>query len=642
MSLALYRRYRPETFAEVIGQDHVTGPLQQALRNDRVNHAYLFSGPRGCGKTSSARILARALNCEKGPTPEPCGVCDSCLDLARDGGGSLDVVEIDAASHGGVDDARDLRERAFYSPAAARFKIYIIDEAHMVSPQGFNALLKVVEEPPPHLKFIFATTEPDRVLGTIQSRTHHYPFRLVPPRVLQDYLQQLCDAEGVQVSPGVLPMVVRAGAGSVRDALSVLDQLIAGSGPEGVTPSYAAGLLGYTDATLLDDVVDAFAAGDAASVFELVDRVVDSGIDPRRFLADLLERLRDLVVLHAVPDAASKGMVHGAPDQIERMLGQAGRFGAADLGRAADVVSTGLTEMRGATAPRLHLELVCARVLLPGADPQAARGLGARVDRLERRYAIASGSPAEAEQTAPSRPRPAARATSEPTAGPDAAGPAATPAGPAPAPAKQSGASATHDSGAGLPTSESEAAPDPVEPARGGADVGLDVRAVRGLWPAVLDQVKQKRRVTWMLLFDKVQVLGLEGRVLTIGFPDAGSVKGFTSGGHDEVLRLAIMDVAGADWRIDPVHQPGAGPTPSAAAETDPPAGPAAPAVQGGPVEGGPEPARPGPARTRRAASRTSRRSPTTTRPTTGWQAPTWSSGSSAGGSSASSVGPEA
>ncbi|MFI5100879.1 MAG: DNA polymerase III subunit gamma and tau, partial [Actinomycetes bacterium] len=552
MSLALYRRYRPETFAEVIGQDHVTGPLQQALRNDRVNHAYLFSGPRGCGKTSSARILARALNCEKGPTPEPCGVCDSCLDLARDGGGSLDVVEIDAASHGGVDDARDLRERAFYSPAAARFKIYIIDEAHMVSPQGFNALLKVVEEPPPHLKFIFATTEPDRVLGTIKSRTHHYPFRLVPPRVLQDYLQQLCDAEGVQVSPGVLPMVVRAGAGSVRDALSVLDQLIAGSGPEGVTPSYAAGLLGYTDATLLDDVVDAFAAGDAASVFELVDRVVDSGIDPRRFLADLLERLRDLVVLHAVPDAASKGMVHGAPDQIERMLGQAGRFGAADLGRAADVVSTGLTEMRGATAPRLHLELVCARVLLPGADPQAARGLGARVDRLERRYAIASGSPAEAEQTAPSRPRPAVRTTSEPTAGPDAAGPVATPAAPAAAPAKQSGASATDDSGVGLQTSETEAVPDAVEPARGGADVGLDVRAVRGLWPAVLDQVKQKRRVTWMLLFDKVQVLGLEGRVLTIGFPDAGSVKGFTSGGHDEVLRLAIMDVAGADWRIDP------------------------------------------------------------------------------------------
>ncbi len=425
MSLALYRRYRPETFAEVIGQEHVTGPLQQALRNDRVNHAYLFSGPRGCGKTSSARILARALNCEKGPTPEPCGVCDSCLDLARDGGGSLDVVEIDAASHGGVDDARDLRERAFYSPAAARFKIYIIDEAHMVSPQGFNALLKVVEEPPPHLKFIFATTEPDRVLGTIKSRTHHYPFRLVPPRVLQDYLQQLCDAEGVQVSPGVLPMVVRAGAGSVRDALSVLDQLIAGSGPEGVTPSYAAGLLGYTDATLLDDVVDAFAAGDAASVFELVDRVVDSGIDPRRFLADLLERLRDLVVLHAVPDAASKGMVHGAPDQVERMLGQAGRFGAADLGRAADVVSTGLTEMRGATAPRLHLELVCARVLLPGADPQAARGLGARVDRLERRYAIASGSATdEAAQPAPSRARPAARATPESSAEPVTAAPA--------------------------------------------------------------------------------------------------------------------------------------------------------------------------------------------------------------------------
>jgi DNA polymerase-3 subunit gamma/tau len=563
--LALYRRYRPETFAEVIGQDHVTGPLQQALRSDRVNHAYLFSGPRGCGKTTSARILARALNCEKGPTPEPCGVCDSCRDLARDGGGSIDVVEIDAASHGGVDDARDLRERAFYAPAGARYKIYIIDEAHMVTPQGFNALLKVVEEPPPHLKFIFATTEPERVLGTIRSRTHHYPFRLVPPRVLQDYLQMLCDAEGAQVGPGVLPMVVRAGAGSVRDALSVLDQLIAGSGTEGVTHAYAAGLLGYTDAALLDDVVDAFAAGDAASVFELVDRVVDSGIDPRRFLADLLERLRDLVVLHAVPDAAAKGMVHAAPDQVERMVGQAGRFGAADLGRAADVISTGLTEMRGATAPRLHLELVCARVLLPGADPQAARGLGARVDRLERRYAIATGGTSESPGQPPPR-SPSAAATTAPEPEPE----------PGPEPER--------------PARLAE----PVEPppAAETADGGLDVKAVRGLWPAVLDHVKQKRRVTWMLLFDKVQVLGLDGRVLTIGFPDAGSVKGFTSGGHDEVLRLAIMDVAGADWRIDPVHQPGAGPTSAMAAKQEPspdgatevgsdPAGPATPAGAG-------------------------------------------------------------
>jgi DNA polymerase III subunit gamma/tau len=545
VSLALYRRYRPETFAEVIGQDHVTGPLQQALRNDRVNHAYLFSGPRGCGKTTSARILARALNCEKGPTPEPCGVCDSCRDLARDGSGSIDVVEIDAASHGGVDDARDLRERAFYAPAAARFKIYIVDEAHMVSPQGFNALLKVVEEPPPHLKFIFATTEPDRVLGTIKSRTHHYPFRLVPPRVLQDYLAQLCEAEGATIGPGVLPMVVRAGAGSVRDALSVLDQLIAGAGPEGVTHAYAAGLLGYTDAALLDDVVDAFAAGDAASVFELVDRVVDSGIDPRRFLADLLERLRDVIVLQAVPDAPTKGMLHAPPDQVERMLGQAGRFGPADLTRIADVVSTGLTEMRGATAPRLHLELVCARALLPGADDDAARGLGARMDRLERRFAIGAAPQA----TSPAATQDEPVAATAPAAARETTAPA-TPPEPAPAPEPEVAAEV---------------------PAAGAGE--LDLHAVRGLWPTVLDQVKQRRRVTWLLLYDKVQVLGVGEKSLTVGFPDAGSVKGFTAGGHDEVLRLALIDVVGADWTIDAVHQPAAAPTRSSS--------PPAPADQG-------------------------------------------------------------
>jgi DNA polymerase III subunit gamma/tau len=603
VSLALYRRYRPETFAEIIGQEHVTGPLQQALRSDRVNHAYLFSGPRGCGKTTSARILARALNCEKGPTPEPCGVCDSCLDLSRTGGGSIDVVEIDAASHGGVDDARDLRERAFYAPAGARYKIYIIDEAHMVTPQGFNALLKVVEEPPPHLKFIFATTEPERVLGTIRSRTHHYPFRLVPPRVLQDYLQWLCDSEGAQVGPGVLPMVVRAGAGSVRDALSVLDQLIGGAGPQGVTTAYASALLGYTDAALLDDVVDAFAADDAASVFELVDRVVDSGIDPRRFLADLLERLRDLVILHAVPDAAAKGMLHAPADQVERMAGQAGRFGASELARAADIVSVGLTEMRGATSPRLHLELVCARVLLPAADPQLARGLGARVDRLERRFAIGAAEEPSPQPSAAPRP-PRAPMASKPSS-PDQPGgdhpvaeglaakaplveappaevqtPASSPVVPssdvpgAEAPGAEAPADGVAESAV---ASAATAAADPPEVTAqigSGTAGGLDLHAVRGLWPAVLDQVKQRRRVTWMLLFDKVQVLGLGADVLTIGFPDAGSVKGFTSGGHDEVLRQAIIDVVGADWRVDPVHQPGAGPTPGTPAAPAAPLGP--------------------------------------------------------------------
>ncbi len=382
-SLALYRRYRPESFAEVIGQEHVTDPLQQALRNNRVNHAYLFSGPRGCGKTTSARILARCLNCEQGPTPTPCGECQSCRDLARNGPGSIDVIEIDAASHGGVDDARDLREKAFFGPASSRYKIYIIDEAHMVTSAGFNALLKVVEEPPEHLKFIFATTEPEKVIGTIRSRTHHYPFRLVPPGTLREYLAEVCGREEVPVEDGVLPLVVRAGAGSVRDSMSVMDQLLAAVGADGVTYAMATSLLGYTDGSLLDSVVEAFAAGDGAAAFEVVDRVIEGGNDPRRFVADLLERLRDLVILAAVPDAAEKGLIDAPADVVERMQAQAGVFGAAELSRAADIVNDGLTEMRGATAPRLQLELICARVLLPAAYGDE-RSVMARLDRLER------------------------------------------------------------------------------------------------------------------------------------------------------------------------------------------------------------------------------------------------------------------
>ncbi|MEV0926057.1 DNA polymerase III subunit gamma and tau [Streptomyces spongiicola] len=387
-SLALYRRYRPESFAEVIGQEHVTDPLQQALRNNRVNHAYLFSGPRGCGKTTSARILARCLNCEQGPTPTPCGECLSCRDLARNGPGSIDVIEIDAASHGGVDDARELREKAFFGPASSRYKIYIIDEAHMVTSAGFNALLKVVEEPPEHLKFIFATTEPEKVIGTIRSRTHHYPFRLVPPGTLREYLGEVCGKERIPVEDGVLPLVVRAGAGSVRDSMSVMDQLLAGAADDGVTYAMATALLGYTDGSLLDSVVDAFASGDGAAAFEVVDRVVEGGNDPRRFVADLLERLRDLVILAAVPDAAGKGLIDGPADVVERMQAQAQAFGAAELSRAADLVNTGLTEMRGATSPRLQLELICARVLLPAAFDDE-RSLQARLDRLERGAAAA-------------------------------------------------------------------------------------------------------------------------------------------------------------------------------------------------------------------------------------------------------------
>ncbi len=458
-SLALYRRYRPESFAEVIGQGHVTDPLQQALRNNRVNHAYLFSGPRGCGKTTSARILARCLNCEQGPTPTPCGECQSCRDLARNGPGSIDVIEIDAASHGGVDDARDLREKAFFGPASSRYKIYIIDEAHMVSPQGFNALLKVVEEPPEHLKFIFATTEPEKVIGTIRSRTHHYPFRLVPPGTLRDYLAEVCGREGIAIEDGVLPLVVRAGAGSVRDSMSVMDQLLAGAGADGVTYDMTTALLGYTDGSLLDSVVEAFVTGDGSAAFEVVDRVIESGNDPRRFVTDLLERLRDLVILAAVPDAAEKGLIDAPADVVERMQDQARSFGAAELSRAADIVNEGLTEMRGAHSPRLQLELICARVLLPAAYGDE-RSVMARLDRIERGVQFSAGAGAPAMGYVPG---PDAHAGA---AAPSAAAPAApVPPGGGPA-AARAAVRAPGAGGGGAPAEAGRSGPAP-EPAAG-------------------------------------------------------------------------------------------------------------------------------------------------------------------------------
>ena len=391
MALALYRKYRPATFADVVGQAHVTDPLRTALAAGRINHAYLFSGPRGCGKTTSARILARSLNCVQGPTPDPCGVCASCIALAPEGPGSLDVVELDAASHGGVDDTRDLRDKAFYMPAESRFRVFIIDEAHMVSPQGFNALLKIVEEPPEHLVFIFATTEPDKVLTTIRSRTHHYPFRLIPPATLRALLERLCAEEGVRVEPTVYPLVIQAGGGSARDCLSVLDQLLAGAGPEGVTYAHAVSLLGVTDAALLDEMVDALAADDGASTFGAVDRVLEAGHDPRRFAADLLQRTRDLLVLAAVPDADAKGLIDAPEDQLEAMAGQAERLGIATLTRFGEVLHTGLVDMRGTTAPRLVLELMCARMLLPAASLTDS-ALLQRLERMERRMAIAGES----------------------------------------------------------------------------------------------------------------------------------------------------------------------------------------------------------------------------------------------------------
>ncbi len=633
--LALYRRYRPETFQEVIGQDHVTEPLRAALGANRVNHAYLFSGPRGCGKTTSARILARALNCAQAPVSDPCGECDSCRELARGGPGSMDVIEIDAASHGGVDDARDLREKAFFAPVRDRYKVYIIDEAHMVTTQGFNALLKLVEEPPPHLRFIFATTEPDKVLPTIRSRTHHYPFRLIPPRLLSDYVSQLAEAEGVAIEPAALPLVVRAGAGSARDTLSVLDQLLGGAGEAGVTHKLATDLLGFTPDSLLDEVVEAFASRDGASVFSVVDKVVETGQDPRRFTEDLLRRLRDLVIVTAVPDAPATGLIDVPQDAGERLVAQAARFGAIELSRAADIVAAGLTEMRGATAPRLLLELLCARVLLPGAD-HTSEGVMARLERLERRLDV-TGTPAPTAApvvTAHNIPAPSPSPSPSPA---PAAAPAPAPAATAPpvqeepAPPPPVPTSAPAQDGPPppppMPTSVPEPAPVVAEPAPvaaadapsdapvaeqpAGPQGGLSLVDVRRLWPDILEQTKNRRRLAWMVLSQHAHVVDVDATRLTVGFANAGARDSFVNGGCDEILRQASIDVVGMDWRVESIVDPsgaaaqapvirqaatdptasGASAAPAAAAPDGPPgwvtgdAGPAVEAPGGEPVQ---------------------------------------------------------
>lgn len=580
MALALYRKYRPATFSEVVGQEHVTDPLRVALSAGRVNHAYLFSGPRGCGKTSSARILARSLNCVKGPTPDPCGECNSCIGLAPNGTGSVDVVELDAASHGGVEDARDLRDKAFYAPAESRYRVFIIDEAHMVTTQGFNALLKIVEEPPEHLIFIFATTEPDKVLPTIRSRTHHYPFRLIPPGVMRSLLERNCAAEGVAVEPSVFPLVIRAGGGSARDTQSVMDQLLSGAGPDGVKYERAISLLGVTDSALINDVVDGLSAGDGAAVYGTIDRLVDAGHDPRRFASDLLDRLRDLVLLCAVPDAADRNLVSAPEDELATMSAQAERIGPAALTRYAEIVHQGLVDMRGATAPRLLLELLVSRMLLPSVS-QSEAALLQRLEQLERRppaaIAATSGDPAAAAAPTggPVFTRRSQQPADQPSAQPEPQRAAPTPvAVAAPAPVAAQPAPAATPTPAAVPTpapaqpappvaapaatpQPAAAAPAPSAPAASG---GMDATAVRRIWSELLAAVRATSRSTEAMLTNAT-VGEVDGNVVTITHTSAPLARRLAEPRNTEAIAAALSSVLGGTWQVRCTHgTPGATP----------------------------------------------------------------------------------
>jgi DNA polymerase-3 subunit gamma/tau len=618
VALALYRKYRPARFAEVVGQEHVTEPLRTALESGRINHAYLFSGPRGCGKTSSARILARSLNCELGPTPEPCGTCPSCVALAPGGPGNIDVTELDAASHGGVDDTRELRDRAFFAPAESRYRVFIVDEAHMITTQGFNALLKIVEEPPEHLVFVFATTEPDKVLPTIRSRTHHYPFRLIPPGTLRALLERICAEEGAVVAPAVYPLVIRAGGGSARDSLSVLDQLLAGAGPEGVTYERAVELLGVTDVALIDDTIDGLAAGDRAAVFEAVDRLVEAGHDPRRFASDLLQRLRDLTLLQAVPEAVTRGLVDAADDELARMVEQAAKLGPATLARYGEIVHTGLADMRGATAPRLLLELLCARMLLPAASTSDT-ALLERIERMERRVAISPATTgvdgagdtsdtddavsrrsyarpstvrpgAASEEPAPAAP-PTDRAPAEPgrdrgPAVPPGVEPAARRADRGPAVAQGEPRATRPQSGPA--TGDRAAHPEPAPPARPQPDApvdreqapqaaALDAVAVRRVWSEVLAAAKQRSRSIEAMLVNAT-VRAVEGDVLVLHIGAPSLARRLSEQRNADVVSQALNAVLGVRWRVR--CESGDTPAPSAPARAaaPPPTRPEPPA----------------------------------------------------------------
>ena len=511
MSLALYRKYRPSIFADVIGQEHVTTPLSNALESRKIHHAYLFSGPRGCGKTSSARIMARSLNCEKGLTPNPCGICQSCKDLVANGPGSLDVIELDAATHGLVDDARDLRDKAFFAPVSSRYKIYIIDEAHQLGPGAANALLKVVEEPPAHVIFIFATTEPDKLISTIRSRTHHYPFRLVPPAILSSHLEKICASEGIKVAKGVISLVVRASGGSVRDSLSILGQLLAGAGSDGVTYEIAVALLGYTDSALIDEALDAIAAQDSASLFTTIDRVIESGQDPKRFASDLLERVRDLIIVGASDENNSAILISLPTDQLDRIRTQAKLIGIATLIRSADLIAQGLTQMRGATPPRLILELICGQMMLPAGDNA---NITARIEKLEKSSSLITPSISASPVVTQSAPIKEVKPVKE------------------------------------VVDKVVESKPIENKPVQHKSSGSIDITSLRRMWPQVIDSVKGKRRLTWSLLATSAQILSLDDENITIGIVNSGAKDSFVRSESDLILSDAFEEVTGVRRKI--------------------------------------------------------------------------------------------
>jgi len=548
MSLALYRKYRPGQFSDVIGQEHVTAPLSRALDSDRIHHAYLFTGPRGCGKTSSARIMARSMNCEQGPTSNPCGVCQSCIDLAPNGPGSIDVIEIDGATYRGIDDAKELRERAVYAPVQARFKVYIIDEAHQLTKEAIQVLLKLVEEPPPHLRFIFATTEPDKIIPTLRSRTHHYPFRLVSAKTLAKHMALMCEREGIAADPAALALVARAGAGSVRDAQSVLGQVIAGSGPEGVTYADTVAQLGFTDETLLSQVIVAIANSDGASLFTLIEQVVTSGHEPRRFANDLLDHLRDLVVVTQVPDAATSGLFDIPNEQIDDLVSQAKLYTPAQLVRVADLVSSGLSELRGAASPKLQLELLAARLV----TNEVTQDLIARVEKLEQdgprvsntapipaRARVAAEQPITQQATTPQ-----VDSTSEPVA---AKTPPPRPkVSTTPAPMKPSQVTAAATQKAEEKSAE--------EPATLTGPVSFE--QIREAWPAILHTLGGQSRVAGIVMVDTAPVSFGEDKVLAVAFPNSNTMNNAVKSGHDDRLRLVIQNLFHVDVRIDPTVDP--------------------------------------------------------------------------------------